>query len=289
MTEILNMLRALDGMAYGIIAAILIIFAVTIISGVKVRAGYALIRMKLRNKDYRRDGNFQSEFINGVVDDYTVGVSVNGGDINTSVLVDKCIQKDLRGLLSGERFIKSAGSAMIILGLMGTFLGLTQSVGSISGFFQTGEDISSIFQNAGEGIMEALSGMGTAFTTSLVGVFCSIIVTISGVASRAEEARLSMITELEDYLDNTLFSMVADEYKCNDTRTYVAVSKALDEFLEKLKPSARVKSTNLLSIPGKTQEPPVQANTPIMHHTSFAIRQERRVSSEENNQATVEN
>lgn len=289
MTEILNMLRALDGMAYGIIGAILIIFAVTIISGVKVRAGYALIRMKLRNKDYRRDGNFQSEFINGVVDDYTVGVSVNGSDINTSVLVDKCIQKDLRGLLSGERFIKSAGSAMIILGLMGTFLGLTQSVGSISGFFQTGEDISSIFQNAGEGIMEALSGMGTAFTTSLVGVFCSIIVTISGLASRAEEARLSMITELEDYLDNTLFSMVADEYKCNDTRTYVAVSKALDEFLEKLKPSTRVKSTNLLSIPGKIQEAPVQANTPIMHHTSFAIRQERRVPSEEDNQATVEN
>lgn len=289
MTEILNMLRALDGMAYGIIGAILIIFAVTIISGVKVRAGYALIRMKLRNKDYRRDGNFQSEFINGVVDDYTVGVSVNGSDINTSVLVDKCIQKDLRGLLSGERFIKSAGSAMIILGLMGTFLGLTQSVGSISGFFQTGEDISSIFQNAGEGIMEALSGMGTAFTTSLVGVFCSIIVTISGLASRAEEARLSMITELEDYLDNTLFSMVADEYKCNDTRTYVAVSKALDEFLEKLKPSTKVKSTNLLSIPGKIQEAPVQANTPIMHHTSFAIRQERRVPSEEDNQATVEN
>ncbi len=289
MSQIYNLLRSLDGQAYAVIAAILIIFAITIISGVKVRAGYGLIRMKLRNKDYRRDGNFQSEFINGVVDEYTVGVSVNGSDINTSVLVDKCIQKDLKGLLSGERFIKSASSAMIIMGLMGTFLGLTQSVGSISGFFQTGGDISNIFQNAGEGIMEALSGMGTAFTTSLVGVFCSIIVTISGVTSRAEEARLSMITELEDYLDNTLFSMVADEYKCNDTRTYVAISKALDEFLEKLKPTVKAKSSNLLSIPPKSQEPPVQANTPTMHHTSFAIRQERRVPSEENNQAAVGN
>ena len=51
MTELLNMLRSLDVVAYGIIGAILIVFAVCIISAVKVKAGYGIVRMKLMYKD----------------------------------------------------------------------------------------------------------------------------------------------------------------------------------------------------------------------------------------------
>ncbi len=281
MTELLNMLRALDGLAYGIIGAILIIFAISIISAIKVKAGYGLLRMKLKNKDFRREANFQSEFINSVVDEYTVAVSTNGSDINTSVIVDKCIHRDLKGLLSGERFIKSSVSTMIVLGLMGTFLGLTQAVGSLSTFFQSGEDISSVLQNGGAGIMNALGGMGTAFTTSLVGVFCSIIITVTGMGLGAEEARLAMITELEDYLDNTLYSVVSDEYKCKDTKIYVAVSRALDEFLDKLKPTARPRVPGTLMESGTAER--------LVQHTAFTVKQERRQSNEEDSKTPIIN
>lgn len=277
MTELFNMLRSLDGVAYGIIGAILIVFSVCIISAVKVKAGYGILRMKLKNKDYRREARFQSEFINSVVDEYTVAVSTNGSDINTSAIVDKCIQRDLKGLLSGERFIKSSVSTMIILGLLGTFIGLTQSVGSLSTFFQSGEDINSVLQSAGTGIMDAISGMGTAFTTSLVGVFCSIIITLTGITSIAEEARVAMITELEDYLDNTLYSIAVDEYGTKDTKIYVAVSRALDEFLDKLRPYTKNK------VPGNLLES--VSDRPVQH-TGFAVKQERRQPSEEN-KATV--
>ena len=278
MTELLNMLRSLDVVAYGIIGAILIVFAVCIISAVKVKAGYGILRMKLKNKDYRRDARFQSEFINSVVDEYTVAVSTNGSDINTSAIVDKCIQRDLKGLLSGERFIKSSVSTMIILGLLGTFLGLTQSVSSLSTFFQNGEDINSVLQSAGNGIMDAISGMGTAFSTSLVGVFCSIIITLTGLGSVAEESRMAMITDLEDYLDNTLYSIVADEYSTKDTKIYVAVSRALDEFLDKLKPISRPK------VPGNLME---AVSEKSVQHTGFTVKQERRQPSEEDNKTTV--
>ncbi|MBR5136854.1 MAG: MotA/TolQ/ExbB proton channel family protein [Clostridia bacterium] len=278
MTELLNMLRSLDVVAYGIIGAILIVFAVCIISAVKVKAGYGILRMKLKNKDYRRDARFQSEFINSVVDEYTVAVSTNGSDINTSAIVDKCIQRDLKGLLSGERFIKSSVSTMIILGLLGTFLGLTQSVSSLSTFFQNGEDVNSVLQSAGNGIMDAISGMGTAFSTSLVGVFCSIIITLTGLGSVAEESRIAMITDLEDYLDNTLYSIVADEYSTKDTKIYVAVSRALDEFLDKLKPISRPK------VPGNLME---AVSEKSVQHTGFTVKQERRQPSEEDNKTTV--
>lgn len=278
MTELLNMLRSLDVVAYGIIGAILIVFAVCIISAVKVKAGYGILRMKLKNKDYRRDARFQSEFINSVVDEYTVAVSTNGSDINTSAIVDKCIQRDLKGLLSGERFIKSSVSTMIILGLLGTFLGLTQSVSSLSTFFQNGEDVNSVLQSAGTGIMDAISGMGTAFSTSLVGVFCSIIITLTGLGSVAEESRMAMITDLEDYLDNTLYSIVADEYSTKDTKIYVAVSRALDEFLDKLKPISRPK------VPGNLME---AVSEKSVQHTGFTVKQERRQPSEEDNKTTV--
>ena len=207
-----------------------------------------------------------------------MAVSTNGSDINTSAIVDKCIQRDLKGLLSGERFIKSSVSTMIILGLLGTFLGLTQSVSSLSTFFQNGEDVNSVLQSAGNGIMDAISGMGTAFSTSLVGVFCSIIITLTGLGSVAEESRMAMITDLEDYLDNTLYSIVADEYSTKDTKIYVAVSRALDEFLDKLKPISRPK------VPGNLME---AVSEKSVQHTGFTVKQERRQPSEEDNKTTV--
>ena len=66
------------------------------------------------------------------------------------------------------RMLDTASGTLVGLGLLGTFLGLT--VG-IAGFDSS--DSSNIQQS----IQNLLGGMGTAFSTSLLGMFCSLIYT----------------------------------------------------------------------------------------------------------------
>jgi biopolymer transport protein ExbB/TolQ len=68
---------------------------------------------------------------------------------------------------------------LVLLGLLGTFLGLTQTVGSISNtmnnlYADSGLTADS-FSRLIDGIRTPLSGMGTAFSSSILGLVCSLI------------------------------------------------------------------------------------------------------------------
>ena len=68
---------------------------------------------------------------------------------------------------------------LVFLGLMGTFYGLLQTVTSVAGVIQ-GLDVSSgdtttLFTNLKDGLVAPLSGMGTAFSSSLFGLAGSLI------------------------------------------------------------------------------------------------------------------
>ncbi|MDR0633214.1 MAG: hypothetical protein LBF84_03695 [Holosporales bacterium] len=68
---------------------------------------------------------------------------------------------------------------LVLLGLLGTFLGLTQTVGSISStmnnlYADNGLTADS-FSRLIDGIRTPLSGMGTAFSSSILGLVCSLI------------------------------------------------------------------------------------------------------------------
>jgi hypothetical protein len=93
---------------------------------------------------------------------------------------------------------------MIFLGLLGTFWGLSQTVGSISEVIRnltiSGDDVQSAFAGLKLGLDAPLSGMGTAFSTSLIGLSGSLVVGFLDL--QAGQAQNAFYNELEDWLSS---------------------------------------------------------------------------------------
>lgn len=65
---------------------------------------------------------------------------------------------------------------LIFLGLLGTFWGLSQTIGSIAGLIQTLDiDNAQAFSSIKEGLQGPLAGMGTAFSCSMLGLAGSLL------------------------------------------------------------------------------------------------------------------
>ena len=121
-------------------------------------------------------------------------------------IIDNAVNCKLSGALLCERFLNNAVSLFVTLGLFGTFLGLSLSVSSLTeliSYSNTSEWLS-VLDSVGGGLMSALSGMGVAFYTSLVGVACSILLTVFKIIVNPEAARLKLQTQLELWLDHTV-------------------------------------------------------------------------------------
>jgi biopolymer transport protein ExbB/TolQ len=91
---------------------------------------------------------------------------------------------------------------MIFLGLLGTFWGLLETIESISGVIQgltmgTGT-VSGIFDDLKRGLEAPLSGMGTAFGTSLFGLGGSLVLGFLDLQSGQAQNRF--FNDLEDWL-----------------------------------------------------------------------------------------
>jgi hypothetical protein len=93
---------------------------------------------------------------------------------------------------------------LIFLGLLGTFWGLLATVASISdvigGLSVEGGDIGSVFGNLKAGLAAPLSGMGTAFSTSLFGLAGSLV--LGFLDLQASQAQNRFYNELEDWLSS---------------------------------------------------------------------------------------
>jgi hypothetical protein len=123
-------------------------------------------------------------------------------EINTQAIIDDRFQSDLRPMLLAERFIRSATGLVIILGLLGTFYGLTLSIGKIVhlvGAETTGA--TDVAQGVSQGLTNALSGMAVAFSNSLVGILSAVILTVLGILSNVSDRRTAVMVQIETYLD----------------------------------------------------------------------------------------
>ncbi len=91
---------------------------------------------------------------------------------------------------------------LIFLGLLGTFWGLLQTVRSvadvIAGLQVTGGDLNQVFDSLKSGLNAPLSGMGTAFSSSLFGLAGSLI--LGFLDLQASSAQNRFYNELEDWL-----------------------------------------------------------------------------------------
>lgn len=90
---------------------------------------------------------------------------------------------------------------LVFLGLLGTFWGLLETVGSIGGVIssmQTGSDAAVMFDDLKNGLAAPISGMTIAFTSSLFGLAGSLI--LGFLDLQAGQAQNRFYTELEDAL-----------------------------------------------------------------------------------------
>jgi hypothetical protein len=126
--------------------------------------------------------------------------------VNTSALLEGIYQEEQFTFLGKEwkveqwdYFCRILPNLLIAFGLLGTFLGITQNLTSISDILDTNGAGDMI---AMQSLKEPLKSMGIAFSSSLVALLCSSIITIINFVWNTNIAKSELLTALEDYLDN---------------------------------------------------------------------------------------
>lgn len=150
--------------------------------------------------------NKDNSFLRFVVNDFAEAYKKYGQEVNTPAIIANGVNTKLSGMLLFERFLNNAVSLFVTLGLFGTFLGLSLSVSSLTeliSYSNTSEWLS-VLDSVGGGLMSALSGMGVAFYTSLVGVACSILLTLLRSIFSPAAQREKLEARLELWLDHTV-------------------------------------------------------------------------------------
>ncbi len=94
---------------------------------------------------------------------------------------------------------------LVFLGLLGTFWGLIETVGSVGNVINTlkpGGDAGAVFEALKEGLAAPLSGMGISFSSSLFGLAGSLV--LGFLDLQTSQAQNRFYTDLEDWLSTTV-------------------------------------------------------------------------------------
>jgi hypothetical protein len=102
---------------------------------------------------------------------------------------------------------------LIFLGLLGTFWGLIETVGSVGSVIsnlKVGGDASSLFDTLREGLAAPLSGMGISFSSSLFGLAGSLV--LGFLDLQMSQAQNRFHTEVEDWLSTAVRDLGAEPF-----------------------------------------------------------------------------
>lgn len=233
----MNAIKSMPLASIIVIFIILALFAAAVIMLLGVCAAY---RREAKRAAY---GDTRSRMLSYALDSFTASYKTFGEDTNTPAIISAAISSHMHFALFCERFLSNAVSLFVTLGLFGTFLGLSMSVQSLTellSFSNTTEWLS-VLDSVGGGLISALSGMGVAFYTSLVGVACSILLTILRAILSPESLRASLETEMELWLDHRTAPFLATDRVKDDSelvkRMIDGLNKAADTMDRTLKDS----------------------------------------------------
>ncbi len=102
-------------------------------------------------------------------------------------------------------------SLLVFLGLLGTFWGLIETVGSVGKVIENlkvGGETGAVFDSLREGLAAPLSGMGISFSSSLFGLAGSLVLGFLDLQSGQAQNRFYM--ELEDWLSTIVSDLSVD-------------------------------------------------------------------------------
>jgi len=205
--SVLGSLPLVGFSGYIVMAAIVVLVIAALLVTAYVRGRYAVLSGDVRRNVGQVPPEFRSQTLGQIARDVQQAAAQHAGDVNTQAIIEHNIQSDMGGLLAGERFVKAATGLTIILGLLGTFTGLTMSIGKLATLVSgSTAGVADITESLTRGLTQALSGMSLAFATSLFGIASAIVMTLAGVFFNVADRRTAFTVQLEDYLDNVLLA-----------------------------------------------------------------------------------
>lgn len=214
-----------------VICVILALFAAAVIMLFAVCAAYRRqTRLAVLGDTVR------SPMLNTAYHDFSAAYKTFGQETNTPAIITGAIGSHMGFALFCERFLANAVSLFVTLGLFGTFLGLSMSVASLTellSYSNTSEWLG-VLDSVGGGLMSALSGMGVAFYTSLVGVACSILLTILRSMFSTESLRSALETEMELWLDHRAAPRLQTDRVQNEGALAEKVAASLNAAADKM-------------------------------------------------------
>ncbi len=199
-TEILDGLSLVDAYGRLILAAIVLSLLAGVGCHVFLATRYAHLERDLeQNADLQR--SFSSAFLDRVAREARDQVR-HSREANLQAIVENAFQSELRPLLLYERYVRAATGLVLILGLLGTFYGLTLSIGKLVHLVSADpEGLTDLTQAVTHGLTQALAGMAVAFSNSLVGIVAAVILTVLNIVFSVTDRRTALTVQVETYLD----------------------------------------------------------------------------------------
>jgi hypothetical protein len=114
---------------------------------------------------------------------------------------------------------------LVFLGLLGTFWGLLETVGSVGRVIQSLDatgDANRVFDDLKTGLAAPLGGMGIAFSSSLFGLAGSLV--LGFLDLQASQAQNRFYTDLEDWLSTTVADLGAVELDTSNAAAPLAAA-----------------------------------------------------------------
>ena len=225
-----------------VIAVILALFALSVFLLLITSARYRHLASMVTGSVDRENG-----FMRFLVSDFADAYKKYGQNVNTPAIISNGISTKLSGLLLCERFLNNAVSLFVTLGLFGTFLGLSLSVSSLTeliSYSNTSEWLS-VLDSVGGGLMSALSGMGVAFYTSLVGAGCSIVLTVLRSVLSPQAQRELLEARLELWLDHTVAPKLPTDAAQDDSALVNKLVKAMETSAAEIEKSLKDTTNDL--------------------------------------------
>lgn len=231
-----HLFTKLNPFAVSIIIVIMIILVVAVIASIKIRNKYRRISKEL--KALKEGNESSSQLLSQIVNDYKVAAGENIDQVNTQAIIEKNFSNHLSKSIFGERFVKASVSLMIILGLLGTFYGLTLSIGKLVELLSASSntDVLNSMDSVVSGLINSVKGMSVAFVTSLFGIGSAIIMTILKIFYDVEGEKVAVMVDMEEYLDNVVakeFTITKEnklsEISTNLTKSFTDLSGNIEE------------------------------------------------------------
>jgi hypothetical protein len=137
---------------------------------------------------------------------------------------------------------------LVFLGLLGTFWGLIETVGSVGKVIEglkIGGDAGTIFDSLKEGLAAPLGGMGISFSSSLFGLAGSLVLGFLDLQSSQGQNRF--YTELEDWLSTIVRDLGGEPNQAGGPAISGELRAAVERLRETMVESGASKSTTAMA------------------------------------------